>query len=268
MLWKRGETCCFLHSLIHPFAWRLLIRLFRRAKGQDTMSKLARQGTNDACASKGGSGSSQTRVPIAQFLENNGFVPARADRESQVSDAFIPRPSNSHMDRPSSALIPGSGSAESGLTRTNSSHFQSILSPGNSDIKVSDTVTPFANMTAERMDLDVNITALRHEVSSLRNMCQNVLSSSSHLRNYELHHTSADPALDMRDPPDLIGRLAYLEGAVHSIQSVSVPAMVGRLAALEGDVEEMKTGMGVQVARMREAFGRLREALGCVDAFQ
>lgn len=83
-----------------------------RARGQDTMSKMAAfdAGMYQHRSSTTGP---QTRVPISAFLEDNGFVPSRAGRKSgsgseQRSDTFEPCNSSNEIDGPVTPISFGS----------------------------------------------------------------------------------------------------------------------------------------------------------------
>lgn len=113
--------------------------------------------------------------------------------------------------------------------------------------------------------------ALRNEVAQLRNLCESVLSGNNSIRDHDLHNVRAGFGADKNRVTGLDQRLTYLESVVHAIQSVAIPDMGARISDLERVVDQLRAKVGegceTEVAKMREVFGSLREALAKVGNF-
>lgn len=223
------------------------------------MSKLAAYHAEDPRVLDAGVTGRQPQVPIGPFLEKHGFVPARGDCQSQDADpvTLLNNSTHSHQtEGHSPASCPGMGGPGKSST-------------SNRDSKMSDSTAPFTDMTPEslnsiELDPSDEMAALHNKASHPRNLCQSVMSSNNQLGEYEL-------GAEKNCVAKLDERLSHLEGVVQAIQCVSAPAVVDRVAAVEGAMKElrMKLGEGCdgEVAKMREAFGSLREALARMGNF-
>ncbi|KAK7699555.1 hypothetical protein SLS64_011508 [Diaporthe eres] len=227
----------------------------RRARGQDTMSKMAafRAGTYRDRDSYTGP---QTRVPISAFLQDNGFVPSRPSRAPQQRGATA-GPSNLNL--------------ANGLPTPAGGH----------GVKGSDTPGPFA-MSPEPMlasiegdvtmtDTNESLGRLQIEVGHLRTICQNALASNNNIRELDLRNVQAEMGIEKNHVQNLEVRVNQLEGVVHALQNTSLGNIIDRVNELEGIVEDLKNKVGsgcdAEVAKMREVMGSLKGALDKVGGF-
>ncbi|CAN8099899.1 unnamed protein product [Discula destructiva] len=255
----------------------------RRAKGQDTLSKVAAYKTGDPRALRAGAASPSTHVRISRFLETNGFVPARGaadgigdSRENQVRPASplapVPGPNDSF------SLPTGKRDDSKSDERHRSSSDLFMCSSADHETKPSATVAPWTYLDPKPLkpikeNVQDEVTALRNEVSALRDMCHKVLSNSSSVGTGEIHEYGiqrlhAEVGDDSKSINSLQDRLSRLEGVVGAIQIRSVPSLTQRVAMLEelADNIKIKVGSGCdfEVAKMREVFSSLRETLNRV----
>lgn len=262
-----------------------------------------------------------TRVPIADFLVNNGFIAARTsqnrnEKQSHDANATSNDPLNSravdthlNMGGPSSVAPIADMSGVNGLaplnhvelscqgstSRLSHNHLQANggpITPGSSvsmgvrsttsprDAKPACTPGPFSNMTPEPGLMpsierdskeDGQVAALRYEVSQLRSMFQNSIGNVSLIGDNDIYEVRGGPGAGNNPATDLHQRVGQLEGMVHAIQNVSLVIFNERVVALETIVDQLneKVGNGcdAEVAKMREVFGSLREAMTRVGNF-
>lgn len=101
------------------------------------------------------------------------------------------------------------------------------------------------------------VTALRSDITRLYNMYESVIAS----RDQRLEVDMVDNRIRVAH---LEKRLTQLEGIVYTINT-GMPNVMERLSELEKIAEDLKIkagdACGAEVAKMREVFGRLREAL-------
>lgn len=194
-----------------------------RVKGQDTMSKMAAYNAG-LYRQRTGTTGPQTRVPIADFLQNNGYVPVSASRASEghnrgttaeLASILTPCPTNNHLNKGNVANpAPFADMTGDGSTSLPSSHDMNSVSSqsaapcfppigrqiSDSDgrppapstqLKASNTPPSFANMTPDRSilpsiegDGNGEVAALRKDVFQLRSVCHGALASNNSVRRH------------------------------------------------------------------------------------
>ncbi|KKY29613.1 hypothetical protein UCDDA912_g10470 [Diaporthe ampelina] len=210
----------------------------RRARGQDTMSKMAafRAGMY---RDRDGVTGPQTRVPISAFLEDNGFVPSRPSRAPQRG---------------------------------------ATAGPGNIDLANRVPLTPNSFGSAPVADMDdVGSTfvganrLLQAEMGHLRTICQIVVASNNNIRELDLSNIAAEVNNEKNHVRDLEVRVNQLEGVVHALQNTSLGSILDRVNELENIMDELKSKVGsgcdAEVTKMREVMGCLKGALDKVGGF-
>lgn len=259
-----------------------------------------------------------TRVPIADFLVSNGYVPPTAARAAQnksqsqglhaadANKSLTSRPVNTHLGNgcPSTAraasiadMLGVNGMAPRSSMELTYQESPSILShnhhqaTGNvsmgirsatspQDIKPVCTPGPFSNMTPEPGLMpsiesdgteDGQVAALRNEVFQLRNVFQTIVANGNLMSNHGMFDARARPGTDDEWAHGLHQRVSQLEGMVHAIQNASLTTIDERVVSLEKIIEQLKEKVGngcdAEVAKMREVFGSLREAMTRVGNF-
>lgn len=266
-----------------------------------------------------------TRVPIADFLVSNGYVPPTAARSNQnqkqdqslITAAGDPLNSGSANSNHLSNGGPSGGApvadmnehGTSGLLPLNNmevayqgpssvppqnDHHPNIgptlrgynllvstrSSNSSDETKPVRTPGPFVNMTPEPGMMhsidgngseDGHVAALRNEVVQLRGMFQNIIANGNPMRDQDMYDVRAGLGTDGNRMNDLNQRVSQLEGMVHAIQNASLTTIDERVVALERVVDQLKEKVGdgcdAEVAKMREVFGSLREAMIRVGNF-
>ncbi|POS77438.1 hypothetical protein DHEL01_v204161 [Diaporthe helianthi] len=275
----------------------------RRARGQDTMSKMAAFRAGRYRGSVG----PHTRVPIADFLRNNGFVPsgptsahqrgaATGDGGSEGSAPVADVEEVDEVDNPFAGAYgvrrnPGrqrfnpSSQAPSGSSRPSRRsgrllESQRLCSP--TPLGVKPATGAYASMSPEPVrstiegdvsmaDADQSLTRLQTEMRHLRNMYDNIEASNRHVRDVELERIQADLSMERSRTQDLQVKVNQLEGMVHAMQNTSLGSIVDRVNDLEGAVEQLNAKVGegpyAEIANMREVFGGLLILLNKVGGF-
>ncbi|KAG6355331.1 hypothetical protein INS49_003292 [Diaporthe citri] len=223
----------------------------RRARGQDTMSKMAafRAGTY---RDREGVTGPQTRVPISAFLQDNGFVPSRPSRAPQQRAATA-GPSNS-------------GHLANGLpTPANGQGVKASITPGPF------AISPEPMLASMEGDGNESLGRLQIEVGHLRTICQNAMAANSNIRELDLRNVQAGMGIEKGRVGDLEVRVSQLEGVVHALNNTSLGSIVDRVNELEAIVEDLKNKVGsgcdAEVAKMREVMGALKSGLDKVGGF-
>lgn len=246
------------------FVYTLNYSLFptspRRIKGQDTMSKLAAFKARDARVLRAATAGPTPRATIPQFLEENGYVPARPVLQNQPSELVSPDAVKNHD-----------------LT----AHFGSNFSMATTSRNARDTRTPvihapFANMTPEPMESsETNPTRenvpRRNGGDSVHSMGGSALDTNDIHSGWGIQDMRANHISDNNQVNMLDGRLSHLENVVRAMQNVLVPSMEDRLTTMETALEKLKSKVGegceAEVAKMREVFGGMRETMARVGNF-
>lgn len=258
-------------------------------KGQDTRSKLAAFHAQDPRALRAGTTSSTTRAAIPQFLEEDGWIPARATRKTMTSENATPFGDNkqlispntvpcAHMEGLTRSPLSGVDSTATGdgLTLPSLDFLKDSYSHIGGDARPLTSFETFRKMTPEHIqsngvDSCHQTHASRSQLSSLRNMGDDVSNDSDALHGRALSELGAHLGAEKSQIAKLGERLLYLEKVVHAMQNVLFPNMEDRMAKIEGGLEELNAKVGdgceAEVAKMREVFGSMRQAMANVGNF-
>lgn len=224
------------------------------------MSKLAAFKARDARALRTANAGPTPRATIPQFLEENGYVPARPVPQNQPSDHIAPDTIEDHD-----------------LTAHFGSNFAMTSTSSNGrDTKPPVIHAPFANMTPEPMEsIETDPTReaalVRNGIDSVHNMGGTASYMNNDSSSYGAQSMRADDISDKHRVNMLDGRLSHLENVVRAMQNVSVPDMENRLTTMENTLEKLQSKVGegceAEVAKMREVFGGMREIMARVGNF-
>lgn len=248
-----------------------------------------------------------TRVPISEFLRNNGFVPSPSAGVHQRGAAAGGRNTGHADQRPHTYMSQGPasvddmeavGSAFAGdenftpngrpasvparpiRRNANPLESQSPFSPPPRGVKRSPG--SFAIMTPEPMlssiegdvpmtDAGESLTRLQIEMRHLRTISENVAANNKHIRDVELGNIEAKMGMEESRVRDLEVKYKQLEGVVHALQNTSLGNIVDRVNELESIVEDLQAKVGsgcdAEVAKMREVMGGLKNSLDKVGGF-
>lgn len=233
---------------------------------------------------------SQTRVPIADFLRNNGVVPFDATGARQRGAAGGGSSSQGAAPVADMEGVNGLFAGSYGMPGTpggqsfipNGQPASAPSRPGRRNVNLVDaprfySPTPvgikpapeaFATMSPEPMlstiegdapmaDTSEWVTRLQTEMGHLRTICDNMVANVGRME--------AERALDKDRIHDLEVKNNQMEGVLHALQNTSVDSILKRLTELEADVRELKDKVGggsdAEIANMREVMGGLKHLL-------
>lgn len=189
-------------------------------------------------------------------LKRHGTAPILSPSGSLVNDGSSQRSTN--------LLVPGHSPSVQSNTKTSGT---SVLLPD---------MIPESSMIHSieqdgNADYGGQITALRDEVAQLRSLYENVLSHNKLTRDRDIQKFRGELDADKKRATNLDHRVACLESIAHAFQNAPMTEIVGRMSDLESVVEQLSAKVGegcdAEVARMREIFASLREALARVGNF-
>lgn len=188
----------------------------------------------------------QTRVPIAAFLEDNGFVPSRHAGGAQQR-GVTPGPSPASQGSPAAGVVDDEGRSEGVKASVSPEGIKASMSP--EGVKASSTPGPSANMSPEPI---------------LPSIEGDILMGDG-------EESLAGLYAEESRVQDLQVRVSQLEGVVYTLQNRALGDIVDRVNELEKVVEDLKSKVGSgchgEVAKMRDVMGGLKTALDKVGGF-
>jgi hypothetical protein len=221
---------------------------------------------------QGGLTGPTTRVPINEFLRNNGFVPPLQNDASQHGAVAKDMPTFSGDETVTPNGRPASGPFHTTLRNPNSLETSNPFPPGHHGVKGSPgsftDVTPEPILSSIERDVPTadsgdRLAQMQTEMHHMRSMIDN---NASNTNNVLLELTNVQAKMH-----SLEVKYNQLHGMVIAIQNNSLPSIVERVNELEsivGDLQQkVGSGSDAEVAKMREVMGDLKSSLNKVGGF-
>lgn len=240
----------------------------------------------------------QTRVPIANYLRDNGWVPSDptgahqrgAAARGRSSEGAAPVADMEGVDSPfagpfgmpstpaGQVFLPNGHPASASFRRdrriVNPIDAQPLYSPTPLRIKPNpdapSTMSPEPVLSTIEGDVPMadageSLTRLQNEMSYLRTTCD------THVRDAELRRVEEEMDREKSRRHDLEVKVNQMEGVLYAMENTSLTTIVKRVGDLEDAVAKLQAKVGsgcdAEVANMREVMGGLKSLLDNVGGF-